>query len=48
MITIKMNNEKWRLAIGDEVWEFETKKEMMKVLEQLIDFKEKYGKITRC
>ena len=39
-----MFENKWRIQI-DEIWEFETQKELMKILNQLIDFKNKYGRL---
>jgi len=44
MIKITMFENKWRIQI-DEIWEFETQKELMKILNQLIDFKNKYGRL---
>lgn len=45
MITIKMHNGKWRIIIGDEIWEFEDMIEMDKILNMLITFKDEYGRI---
>ena len=39
-----MHQKKWQIHIGDEIWQFETTIEFAEVLEQLIIFKEKYGK----
>lgn len=46
MIKIFMRNEKWRIKIGDEVWEFKDLKELEKILKKLIKFKEDYGKLS--
>lgn len=44
-IKIKQNNQKWRLNIEDEEWEFETRAEMEKGLKILLDLKERKGNI---
>jgi len=43
MIKIKQHQQKWRIEIGDEIWEFPTRKEFEDFLKKLIDMKEKYG-----
>jgi hypothetical protein len=45
MISIKMFQGKFRILVGEEVWEFENVKDMKFVLETLIDLKDKYGRI---
>jgi len=45
MIKISIYSNNWRIQIGDEIWEFETKKEFIEVLTQLISFKDKYGRL---
>jgi len=44
-IKIKQTNQKWRLCIEDEEWEFATRKEMEVGLKTLLDMKEKKGNI---
>lgn len=44
-INIKQHAENMRLDI-EEVWEFKTEKEFMECLNQILDLKKKYGKIT--
>ena len=39
-----MFQKKWQICIGDEVWEFETLKDFKKILDDLININEKYGK----
>jgi len=46
MITIKIYQKKWQIHLSDEIWQFETTKEFSECLEQLIIFKEKYGKFN--
>jgi len=46
-LSIKQHQEKWKLSISDEVWGFENRKEMEKVLGEILDMKEKYGKGVR-
>lgn len=45
MIQIKMCGEKWRIAIGDELWEFPSLKEMQSNLDTILKIKDKYGRI---
>ena len=45
MIEIKMNNNKWRLGVHNEEWEFVDKHEMKEVLDALVNIKEKYGRL---
>lgn len=48
MIKIYMQNEKWFLRIGGddgETFKFDKKVDMEKELKNLIDLKEKYGKL---
>jgi len=45
MIIIKQHQQKWRIILGDEVWEFQTKKEFEESLKKLIDMKSKYGNL---
>ena len=47
MITIKMHQGKWRIIIGDEVWEFADKDSFDSVLAHLIEFKDKFGRINK-
>jgi hypothetical protein len=45
MIKIYMNEKKWRIAIENEVWEFEDEDKMKKELEHLIDIKKTNGRL---
>lgn len=45
MISIYMYDGKWRLKIGDEIWEFGSASEMQEVLKDVIGFKDRYGRI---
>ena len=45
MIVITQNNQKWRISLKDEVWEFETKKDFNKSLNDIIDMKEAFGNL---
>ena len=47
MITIKMHQGKWRIIIGDEVWEFSNKQSCIDCLEDLMEFKDKFGRINK-
>ena len=40
-----MCDGKWQIHIGDEIWQFETKKEFEETLKVLINIKDKFGKI---
>lgn len=43
----KMFKEMWRLGIDGEEWEFQDKEEYLKVHKQIVDLKEKYGKVKK-
>lgn len=45
MITIKMRKEKWRIILGNEIWQFETISDFKNCLETLIIMKDKFGRI---
>jgi len=45
MINIRMFNEQWQIKLGDEIWQFSDRKEMLKVLDTICELKEKYGKV---
>ena len=45
MIQIKMVNEKWRIEIGDEKWEFKDLKELQTNLNIILNIKDKFGRI---
>ena len=45
MITIKMYQEKFQIYIGNEIWQFDTKKEFEETLKKIIDIKHKFGRI---
>jgi len=47
MIIIKIYQEKWQIHIGEEIWEFPTKKEFESELKKIIDIKGKYGKLLK-
>ena len=44
-ITIKMYQKKWQIHIGNERWQFDTKKEFEETLKKIIDIKDKFGKL---
>ena len=44
-LRIKQYKEKWRMDIENEELEFKNKEEFMKVFNQLLELKEKYGQI---
>ena len=46
-IVIKMRDNKWIIQLKDEQWLFEDKQYFEKNLRDLIELKEKYGKIKR-
>jgi len=46
MITIKQKKDTWRLIVSNEEWEFKSRKELEKVLEELLDLKEGYGQLN--
>ena len=45
MIALKIYNEKWRIQIGDEIWEFKDLKEMKENLDKILTIKDKFGRI---
>jgi hypothetical protein len=45
MITIKMREGKWRILLGDEIWQFENINDFKNCLETLIILKDKFGRI---
>jgi hypothetical protein len=45
MITIKMQENKFRLEINKEEWEFKDKFELESVLEKLLNFKDEFGRL---
>lgn len=48
MIQIKLKDGIWRIQIGSqdgEVWEFKTREELFKTLDNLMTLKEIYGKL---
>jgi hypothetical protein len=47
-IKISMAQEKWRIEINEEVWEFPDKEEFGRELKDLLDKKEEYGRLKRC
>ena len=46
MIIIKVYQKKWQIHIGDEIWEFQTKKDFEAALKKVIDIKGTYGKLV--
>jgi hypothetical protein len=42
-----MFDEKWRLLISDETWEFENLEELKRVLLNILDYKNKYGQLKK-
>jgi hypothetical protein len=44
-INIKRRNQKWRLEMREEVWEFQTQEEFEKHLKYLVDLKTQYGNL---
>lgn len=47
-IKIKQMQQKWQLHLDEEVWQFESRKEMEAGLKQLLDLKEKKGNIREA
>lgn len=47
MISQKMFDEKWRLLITEETWEFESLDELKRVLSVILDYKNKYGQLKK-
>lgn len=47
MISIRQRDKKWRIQIRDEEWEFPDRKNMEKMLKEILDTKEKFGKISQ-
>jgi hypothetical protein len=45
MIKIKQHQQKWRISIENEEFEFSTRKEMEAILKLLLDTKEKSGNL---
>jgi hypothetical protein len=45
MITIKMRDGKWRITITEETFEFPDKKSCLDTLEDIAEFKDKFGRI---
>jgi len=45
MITIKMYGNKWRIIIGDEIWQFESLEQMQTHLMEILRMKDKFGRI---
>lgn len=45
MLKIYMNEKKWKIAIENEVWEFEDKNKMGEELKHLIEVKETNGRL---
>ena len=46
MLTIKQHGDNWRIVVKEEVWKFETRHEMELVIQQLLNLKEKFGKLN--
>ena len=44
-ITIKQHNEKWKLFIENEEWQFDDRKSMENAIKVLLDIKERNGRI---
>jgi hypothetical protein len=45
MISIKQRQDKWRMEIKEEEFEFENKEELLKQITSFLELKNKYGKI---
>ena len=45
-ITIKQREEKWRVEIREESWEFPTREDLDKALKTLLDLKQKNGRVN--
>ena len=46
-ITIKQHQEKWRMVIINEEWEFKNLQDMLDAFEDLIEIKKEYGRLDR-
>lgn len=47
MIKITQQQDKWKIEIVEEVWEFSNRTEMENELKMLFDMKDKYGRIRK-
>ena len=47
MIAIKMRGDKFRLEVREEEFEFANREEMQKILTNILDLKDKCGKLNR-
>lgn len=47
MIKIKQNNQKWRIEIQEEEWQFESREEFESALKTLLDLKEINGQLPK-
>lgn len=45
MIQLMMLSGKWRIQIGEEIWEFSNKEDFKTTLDQLIELKDTYGRV---
>jgi len=48
MIKVNMVQGKWRIIIENEEWEFGNSEESKKMINQLLDYKDKYGRIKNA
>jgi len=46
MIQIKQREDKWRLKIVEEEWEFNNKKDFDDSLKKILELKSKYGRLN--
>jgi hypothetical protein len=46
MIEIKQIGEKWRIAIKNEEWEFDSLNSLENTLKQILNLKNTYGKLS--
>ena len=44
-LTILDRGDRWHLKIENEIWEIPNRKELMKIIDDMIKLKEKYGRL---
>ena len=47
MINIKMHENKWRMTINEETWEFNKLEELKTELDKILAIKESHGRIVK-
>lgn len=44
-LNVSMYNDKWRLELQGECWQFEKPEDLLEVQKKMMEFKSKYGKL---